>query len=299
VAAIKSKIRWLILGANGQLGQALQEELISRDIEYITRSHSQLDITNEEGTIASLKLLKPDVVVNAAAWTNVNLAEKEERLAFSVNGIAPAMIASQSRSLGFKFIHISTDYVFSGNAQTPWQEDQTTCPATAYGRSKAEGERLIAKSNSANSYIIRTAWLYSRFQNNFAKTMIRLALGESKRVEVVNDQLGQPTYAIDLAAHITKLIELNSNPGTYHGTNAGQTTWYQFARELFSLAGADPDRVIPVRSDQYSQPAQRPTYSVLGHERWSNEGMKPMRHWKDALADAFPAILSQVKLERL
>ena len=131
-------MRWLILGANGQLGQALQEELISRDIEYITRSHSQLDITNEEGTIASLNLLKPDVVVNAAAWTNVNLAETEERLAFSVNALGPALIASQSKSVGFKFIHISTDYVFSGSVQTPWQEDQATCPATAYGRSKAK-----------------------------------------------------------------------------------------------------------------------------------------------------------------
>jgi dTDP-4-dehydrorhamnose reductase len=292
-------MRWLILGANGQLGQALQEELFSRDIEFITQSHSQLDITNKEETISTLKLIRPDVVVNAAAWTNVNLAETEERLAFSVNALAPAMIASQSQPVGFKFIHISTDYVFSGNVQTPWQEDQTTCPATAYGRSKAEGERLIAKSNPANSYIVRTAWLYSRFQNNFAKTMIRIALGESKRVEVINDQLGQPTYAVDLAANITKLIELNADPGIYHGTNAGQTTWYQFARELFSLAGADPERVIPVWSDQYPQTTQRPAYSVLGHERWSNGGMKPMRHWKDALADAFPAILSQVKLERL
>ena len=292
-------MRWLILGANGQLGQALQEELFSREIEFITQSHSQLDITNKEETISSLKLIQPDVVVNAAAWTNVNLAETEERLAFSVNALAPALIASQSKSVGFRFIHISTDYVFSGNVQTPWQEDQATCPATAYGRGKAEGERLIAKANPANTYIVRTAWLYSRFQNNFAKTMIRLAQAESKMVEVVNDQLGQPTYAIDLAAHITKLIELNANPGIYHGTNAGQTTWYQFARELFSLAGADPERVIPVRSDQYPQPAQRPAYSVLGHEGWSNRGMKPMRHWKDALADAFPAILSQVKLERL
>ena len=292
-------MRWLILGADGQLGQALQEELFSRDIEFITQSHAQLDITNKEETISSLKLIQPDVVVNAAAWTNVKLAETEERLAFSINALAPAMIASQSHSVGFKFIHISTDYVFSGSVQTPWQEDQATCPATAYGRGKAEGERLIAKANPANTYIVRTAWLYSRFQNNFAKTMIRLAQADSKKVEVVNDQLGQPTYAIDLAAHITKLIEFNANPGIYHGTNAGQTTWYQFARELFSLAGADPERVIPVRSDQYPQSVQRPAYSVLGHERWSNEGMKPMRHWKDALADAFPAILSQVKLERL
>ena len=298
VAAIKGGLKWLILGADGQLGQALQKELSSREIEHVTFNHSQLDITNEQQIVSSLKLEKPEIVVNAAAWTNVNLAEKKEYQARAVNALAPALVATKSLTFGSTFIHISTDYVFSGDSKTPWREDQPTCPATAYGRGKAEGERLIIESNPSNSFIIRTAWLYSKYQHNFAKTMARLALGGAPRVEVVDDQMGQPTYALDLATQIIQLIELKASPGIYHGTNAGETTWYRFAKEIFLLAGADPERVVPVVSDLDSQLARRPSYSVLGHDRWIDEGIKPMRHWKDALSDAFPAILSQIRLER-
>jgi len=287
-------LKWLILGANGQLGLALQQELSLRDIEFAAFSHSQLDITDEDQVLSSFELEQPDVVVNAAGWTNVDLAEKEESLAFAVNAQGPEIVASKSQIVGSKFVHISTDYVFSGVAQSPWQETNARCPASAYGRSKAEGERMVIESNPGNSFIVRTAWLYSEFQNNFAKTMVRLALKGSTTVEVVDDQIGQPTYAVDLASQITQLIVSEATPGIYHGTNAGEATWYQFAKEIFSLAGVDPARVIPVGSTHYPQAAKRPSYSVLGHKHWLDVGMKPMRLWKEALAAAFPAILSQV-----
>lgn len=298
MAAIKGELKWLILGANGQLGQALQQELSLRNIEFVAFGHSQLDIANEDQIESSLELEKPDVIVNAAAWTNVDLAEKEESHAFSVNAFGPALLASKSLVVGSKFIHISTDYVFSGIAQSPWQETQVRCPVSAYGRSKAEGERLVIECNQANSFIVRTAWLYSQYEHNFAKTMLRLALRGSTKVEVVDDQMGQPTYALDLASQLTQLIHFKASPGIYHGTNAGETTWYLFAKEIFSLAGVDPERVVPVRSDHFPQVAKRPSYSVLGHKRWIDEGMKPMRHWKEALTFAFPAILDQVNSER-
>ena len=298
MAAIKGELKWLILGANGQLGQALQRELITREIEYVAFGHSQLDITDEDQVSNTLEQETPDVVVNAAGWTNVDLAEKEESLAFSANALGPAIVASKCLMVGSKFVHISSDYVFSGLTKSPWQEDELRCPVSAYGRSKAEGERLIIESNSGNSFIVRTAWLYSEFQHNFAKTMVRLALRDSATVEVVDDQIGQPSYAGDLASQITQLIASKATPGIYHGTNAGEATWYHFAKEIFSLAEVDPGRVIPVGSDHFLQVAKRPSYSVLGHERWLEEGMEPMRHWKEALVAAFPAILNQVISER-
>lgn len=298
MATIKSELKWLILGANGQLGQALQEVLDLGSHRYTAFTHSQLDVTNEHQVSSFFNQEGPDVIVNAAGWTDVDSAEEEIGHAFSVNASGPEIVANHSKAIGSKFVHISTDYVFSGEAQSPWQEEMPHCPVSVYGQSKAEGERLVINSSSANSFIVRTAWLYSQYRHNFAKTMLRLALSDSSKVEVVDDQIGQPTYAVDLAIQIIKMIENNASPGIYHGTNAGETTWFHFAQEIFALAGVDPKRVIPVSSKQSLRVAKRPSYSVLGHKRWLAEGLDPMRDWRSALANSFPAILSKLDSER-
>ena len=298
VAAIKSDLKWMILGANGQLGQALQLELGLNNLEFVAFNHGQLDITHENDMSSAFHQIQPDVVVNAAAWTNVDLAEQEESSAYLVNAVGPRIAAQKSSEIGAKFVHISTDYVFSGSHRGPWAENDAPCPVSAYGRTKAAGERLVANENPAQTYIVRTAWLYSEYKSNFVKTMLKLAEEEFKSVEVVNDQVGQPTLASDLAVRIHQMIDQRLSPGIYHGTNSGEVSWCDFAREIFFLKGADPTRIVPVDSQYYSRPAKRPSNSVLGHKNWLNEGVNPMRDWKEALKSAFPVILGQVELER-
>jgi dTDP-4-dehydrorhamnose reductase len=172
------------------------------------------------------------------------------------------------------------------------------CDEPSEALRKAAGERLVVNENPAQTYIVRTAWLYSKYKSNFVKTMLKLAQEEYKSVKVVNDQFGQPTLASDLAVRIHQMIDQQLSPGIYHGTNSGEVSWYDFAREIFILNGADPSRILPVDSQYYSRPAKRPTNSVLGHKNWLEEGVDPMRNWKGALKSAFPAILAQVELER-
>lgn len=297
VAPIKKELKWLIFGANGQLGKAIQKRLTLLNIENLPMGHSQVDITDKEAISSLLDRELPDVVLNSAAWTNVDLAEEEEDKAYLVNAIGPEIIALECAKIGAKFVHISTDYVFSGETTKPWKESHAPSPVSAYGRTKAEGELLVLKANTPGSYIIRTAWLYGEWGNNFVKTMLRLAKEEYRTVEVVSDQIGQPTYVVDLASQIHRMIEEGATPGIYHGTNTGEATWYEFAKEIFRLVGADPTRVRPIDSIHYPRPANRPAYSVLGHQRWLEEGIEPMRNWKDALRAALPSIIHQVELE--
>jgi dTDP-4-dehydrorhamnose reductase len=194
-------------------------------------------------------------------------------------------------------IHVSTDYVFSGESQTPWQVAEEINPQSAYGRTKAQGESRVLVSHPENSFVVRTAWLYSPWGKNFAKTMTKLALKSDGEVRVVNDQVGQPTSASDLAKQLVELGLSASPAGTYHGTNSGQATWFEFAQEIFKLAGAHVGRVTPVSSSEYPRPAKRPSYSVLSHDAWANTSVKPLRDWRIALADAMPAIISAVKAE--
>ena len=194
-------------------------------------------------------------------------------------------------------IHISTDYVFSGEGQTPWQVTDEINPQSAYGRTKASGERRVLTIYPEKSSVVRTAWLYSPWGKNFAKTMTRLAIKGGSEVRVVNDQVGQPTSAIDLARQLAALGQSSAPAGIYHGTNAGQVTWFEFAQEIFKLAGKEVDRVKPISSVEFIRPANRPSYSVLGHDEWEITSLQPMRNWKIALAEAMPAIILAVKAE--
>lgn len=284
-------MKWMILGGEGQLGQTMAMELARKDVEFISLNRAQLDITNQSHIDEWFNSESPDVVINAAAWTNVDLAEFEEGKAFLVNAHGPKLLAAACSRIRAKFVHISTDYVFSGEADSPWKETAATSPSSAYGRTKMEGERFVLDTYPSNSFIVRTAWLYSPWGRNFVKTVLKIALHETKSMEVVNDQVGQPTSALDLVSQIQLMVNLDTSPGIYHGTNSGQTSWFELAQQIFTLVGEDPCRVVAVDSKHFPRPAKRPAYSVLGHEQWVIQGLSPMRNWSDAVKDALPVII--------
>jgi len=216
-----------------------------------------------------------------------------------VNSDGPENLALAAKLSNSKLIHVSTDYVFSGEGQSPWLIADEINPQSAYGRTKAQGEGRVLVSYPENSFIVRTAWLYSPWGKNFAKTMAKLAIEGEGEVRVVNDQVGQPTSASDLAKQLVELGLSASPAGIYHGTNSGQATWFEFAQEIFKLAGADVGRVTPVSSSEYKRPAKRPSYSVLSHDLWANTSVKSMRDWRFALVDTMPYIISAVKSGRI
>jgi dTDP-4-dehydrorhamnose reductase len=227
----------------------------------------------------------------------VDGAESHEIDASRVNSDGPENLALAAKLPKSKLIHVSTDYVFSGENKTPWQIEDEINPQSAYGRTKALGESRVLASYPENSFVVRTAWLYSPWGKNFAKTMTKLALKGDGEVRVVNDQVGQPTSASDLAQQLVELGESTSPAGIYHGTNSGQATWFEFAQEIFKLSGADVGRVTPVSSSEYPRPAKRPSYSVLSHDAWASTSVKPLSDWRIALAEAMPSIISAVKAE--
>ena len=290
-------MKWLITGASGQLGLALQEELTKRGLDFVGANSSELDLTNPLSVNQIVDLIKPNVIINAAAWTDVDGAESNESAAYSVNSLGPQNLAIAANKAGARLVQISTDYVFSGDASSPWSEKAHHNPQSIYGLTKSEGENLVLTTLSSNSYVVRTAWLYSSVGKNFAKTMANLALNQKGEVRVVNDQIGQPTFAGDLAKQIVELVLSQAPVGIYHGTNSGQATWFEFAQAIFSLMGADVSRVIPVSTSEIPRPAKRPAYSVLGHDAWTGTSVPAMRNWKIALEEAMPAIISAVKAE--
>jgi len=287
-------MKWLITGASGQLGLALQEELIKKGIEFVAAKSSEVDITKPLIVNQVVDLIKPSVIINAAAWTDVDGAESNKSAAYSVNSFGPQNLAIAASNVGAQLVQISTDYVFSGEATKPWNENAVHRPKSVYGSTKSGGESFVLTTLPSTSYVVRTAWLYSADGKNFAKTMINLAINSVSEVKVVNDQLGQPTFAGDLAKQIVDLVLSGAPAGIYHGTNSGQATWFEFAQEIFKLAGTDVSRVKPVSTSEFPRPAKRPAYSVLGHEAWANTTVPTMRDWRIALADAMPAIVSAI-----
>ena len=288
---------WLITGGSGQLGIALSRELAKRGIIFKAWGSQDFNITQSQMVLAVIKNLSPSVIVNCAAWTDVDGAESNEKLASKVNSDGVGNLAIAAKLCGAKLIHISTDYVFSGDKKAPWDVDDIIDPKSAYGRTKADGENRVLTIYPEKSSIVRTAWLYSPWGKNFAKTMTKLAIKGEGDVRVVIDQIGQPTSVVELAKQLVELGLSTSSAGIYHGTNSGQTTWYEFAQEIFKFAGADVGRVTPVSSIEYPRPAKRPPYSVLSHDAWASTSVKPLRDWRIALAEAMPAIISAVSAE--
>jgi dTDP-4-dehydrorhamnose reductase len=294
--------RWLVTGAGGMLGRDLTDLLtgLGEDVTGVTRD--ELDITSATAVSSAVETLKPDVVVNCAAWTAVDDAEAHEDAALAVNGHGAGHLAAACRDLGATLVQLSTDYVFDGTAREPYPEDAEPAPRTAYGRTKLAGEQAVRAALPRSSYVVRTAWLYGAHGPSFVRTMIRLARAGTTPA-VVDDQHGQPTWTADVARQIHALIAAGAPPGTYHATSTGQTTWFGLATEVFRLlsgtgsAANSPERTVasptPTTSAAYRRPAPRPAYSVLGHDAWTASGIPPIGHWRDALRQALPAILAQ------
>lgn len=283
--------RWLIIGSAGQLGHDLMEVVSAAGHDAVGMDLPAIDITSPTSVAAALDSVRPDVVVNAAAYTAVDAAEEDEATALQVNGVGPGVLAQALlRRPGTRLVHISTDYVFDGTATVPYAEDAPTNPASAYGRTKAVGEEEVLTTLPDRAFVVRTAWLYGRTGSNFVKTMLKLA-AERETLAVVDDQRGQPTWSRDLASQIVALMAADAPAGLYHGTSSGETTWFDFTREIFRLAGLDPQRVEPTTTDKFPRPAPRPAFSVLGHQRWDDIGVAPIRDWRQGLADALPLIM--------
>jgi dTDP-4-dehydrorhamnose reductase len=283
--------RWLISGAGGMLGTDLAAALASRGEPVTGMDRASLDVTDAAAVTDAVARCRPDVVVNCAAWTAVDDAEASEEQALAVNSGGAANLAAACAGLGTRMIQVSTDYVFAGNAGRPYAEGDVPAPRTAYGRTKLAGERAVLSRLPGAGYVVRTAWLYGAHGPNFVRTMIRLE-GQRPTVDVVDDQLGQPTWTADVARQVIALAHSAAAPGVYHATSSGQTTWYGLAREVFTLLGADPSRVRPIPSSALPRPAPRPAYSVLGHDSWAGPGIPPIGEWRTALHRAFPGLLA-------
>jgi dTDP-4-dehydrorhamnose reductase len=291
------EIDWLILGGEGQLSLSLQRNLNARGESFVALAHGELDVSDSKQVANIGTAYVPRFIFNGAAWTNVEAAEEHEEEANSVNVTGATNVASLASHLGSTLVHISTDYVFSGTKQGEHSEDEPTSPISAYGRGKALGEKAVLTQAGLDFYLVRTAWLYGSQGRNFAKTILRKALANEEPINVIADQWGQPTSADDLAEQIYQMVKLKIPYGVYHGTNSGRATWHEFAIEIFRLAGADQRRVLPIASDSYPSKVRRPANSVLGHVKWRDSGLEPMRDWRLALADAMPILMQAAKME--
>lgn len=279
--------RWVVTGAKGMLGSEVVDALERNHLEYTAYTRDECDITKASDVIGAVR--GADIVINCAAWTDVDGAEADQGQANTVNGYAVRSLADACMLRGAVLLHVSTDYAVSGTHGTPIPEDTTTAPVNVYGRSKALGEKWVADILPATGYVVRTGWLYGEYGPNFVDTMARLAQGGGE-VRVVDDQFGQPTWARALAHRLLALgcaaVRREAPGGIYHGTARGQASWYELAQMVFDALGEDAERVVPVSSAEYPRPAARPSWSVLGHDRWRDAGMDPMDHWCTQLGGA-------------
>lgn len=283
-------MRLLVTGAGGMLGR----EVVALAGSATGLDRQALDVTDADAVADAVA--GHDVVVNAAAWTDVDGAESHESEATAINGGGPAHLAAACAMHGAALIHVSTDYVLSGVGSEPWAEDEPTAPVNAYGRSKLAGDQAVLRLLPSHGFVVRTAWLYGEHGSNFVRTILRLAR-DRDTLDVVDDQRGQPTWARELARQLLALAAVahagQAPAGIYHGTASGHTTWYGLARAAFEETGLDPDRLRPVASDAFPRPARRPAYSVLGHERWALSGVDVQPPWREQLRAALSAGLAR------
>lgn len=278
--------RWVVTGARGQLGTHLMRLLADEDPVGVDLP--DLDITDRAAVDAFVAEHRPDVLLNAAAYTAVDAAEEHEDVALAVNADGPANLAGALAQSGGRLIHVSTDYVFDGTATEPYEPDDRPAPRTAYGRTKLAGEQAVHAALPQRATVVRTAWVYGGPGPNFVDTMLRLER-ERDTVDVVADQVGSPTYAPDLAAAMIELARSSVTAPTLHFVNAGVASWHDLAAEAFALAGADRARVRETTSAQFVRPAPRPAWSVLSTRAWTDAGLSAPRPWQEALADCVAA----------
>ena len=271
--------RALVAGAGGMLGHDLVPALRRAGWVVTALGRDDLDVTDASQCVAAVD--GHDLVVNAAAYTAVDTAETDEAAAFAVNAVGAANVARACSRAGARLVHVSTDYVFDGTATEPYAVDHPVAPGSAYGRTKAAGEWAV-RALCRESWVVRTAWLYGAGGPSFVSTMLRLA-GERETVSVVDDQVGQPTWTVDLADLIVRLVAGDTAYGIHHGTATGQTTWFGLARAVFELSGLDPERVLPTTTDAFPRPAPRPAWSVLSHHSLETAGIAAIGDWREGL----------------
>ncbi len=295
-----SRPRVLLSGANGQVGSALQHSL-GEENEVFAFDRTTLNLTNSEQIRQRIREIKPDVIINAAAYTAVDQAEKEADLAFTINGTAPGIFAEEAARINATLIHYSTDYVFNGSGTQPWREEDEAAPLNIYGKSKLVGEQAI-KTTGAAHLILRTSWVYGEHGNNFVKTILRIA-AEKTEMNIIDDQVGAPTSAEFIAnttAQILNQLKENSialNSGAYHLCCSGETSWHGFASEIVRLAEQSNTPIAvkeihPIPTSAYPTPAERPKNSRLDCTRLNKVfGLQPIS-WQTALANTLPLILA-------
>ena len=282
----------LITGCNGQLGNEMQLlEKENPQHQYFNTDVAQLDITNPEAIEEFVSNNAIDIIVNCAAFTAVDKAESSQELCHLLNAKAPEYLAAAVAKRGGYLVQVSTDYVFDGTNHTPYTEDEATCPNSVYGSTKLEGEKL-AMAACANTMIIRTAWLYSTFGNNFVKTMIRLGQ-EKPELGVIFDQIGTPTYAGDLAAAIMAAINHGIVPGIYHFSNEGVISWYDFTKAIHRIAGITSCHFKTLHTAEYPTPAARPHYSVLDKTKIKQTYGIEIPYWEESLEKCVAKLLAQ------
>ncbi len=273
---------YLVIGHKGMLGSDLLRALEKRGAKSYGVDLDDLDISKESQVVKRLTELKPSWVFNTAALTDVDGCESRKEEAYLVNGHGPGFLAKACASIGAGLTHISTDYVFDGERDVPYKEESPTSPICVYGKSKFLGELNVKEALPDSHCIVRTEWLFGLNGKNFVEAILK----QTEKVEtlkVVNDQMGAPTYTVDLADALVDLWE-NKSLGIFNVTNSGVATWFDFAREILTIAGLDPGRVLPMSSSQLNRPAKRPAYSVLDCSKQHGVTGKRMRHWKEALA---------------
>ncbi len=283
----------LVTGVKGQLGYDVVRELEKRGHEAVGVDIEEMDITDAAQVSKVIKETAPEAVIHCSAYTAVDRAEDEEELCRRVNAEGTENIAKVCAELDCKLLYISTDYIFSGDGERPWEPDDEPNPLNTYGQTKYEGE-LAVKTRCNKFYIVRISWVFGVNGNNFVKTMLRLGK-ENGAVKVVEDQIGSPTYTDDLSVLLVDMIETDAY-GEYHATNEGICSWYEFAKEIFAAAGMDDVSVTPVSSDEFPVKAKRPKNSRMSKEKLVKNGFNKLPAWQDAVRRYVGEILSSEKL---
>jgi dTDP-4-dehydrorhamnose reductase len=283
----------LLLGGSGILGSEVLKQLQLDNYEYVAPRSSDLDIGNADSLLTFVKDFKPNWIINCAAWTNVDGAEDAFNEACQLNEAAVSNIATAANQFGSKVIHISTDYVFGGESSEPYLETSDVNPINKYGESKLKGERALLTAISS-AYVVRTSWLYGVNGKNFVKTIAGKAL-RSEVASVVNDQVGSPTSAKDLANGILSIVKLSPQGGIYNYSNEGSCTWFEFAQAIYKAVGADPELVKQISSASLNMIAKRPKFSLLSKEKWKSAGLSEVPEWQASLELVLPEIISSPK----
>lgn len=283
----------LLLGGSGILGSEVLRYLNAEGYEYVAPTSTDLDIRDNEDLLMFISEITPLWIINCAAWTNVDGAETSLREARELNSIAVENLGTAASLFNCKVIHISTDYVFDGESSKPYDESSPVKPVNKYGESKLEGENSLLLA-APDSYVIRTSWLYGTSGKNFVKTIAGKAI-KNEEARVVNNQIGSPTSARDLAGAIISIVNNEPKPGIYNYSNEGSCSWFEFAQRIYERVGSNPSLVLPITSDSLNLIARRPRYSLLSKEKWKSLGLAEVPRWEDSLDLLLPEIIAELR----